>query len=199
MGTKAKHGLSHTPLYGLFDNMKERCYNPNHIGWKDYGGRGIIICEEWLNDFTYFYTWAIYNGWKPNLQIDRFPDKNGNYEPNNCRFATPKENCRNRRNNLLIEYENKTKCAAEWAEITEIPAHTIIKRYKKGSHLFSPIKQTLLSNEDIIKIYKSAESIKNLCNTYSCHRLVIWRIKNGVTYNTITEHKFIPQILLDTL
>jgi hypothetical protein len=85
-----KHGLAFSPLYKVWGNMKTRCYNANCNSYKDYGGRGIIICDGWKNDFLTFAKWALLNGWNANLEIDRI-NNNGNYEPNNCRFVTVTE------------------------------------------------------------------------------------------------------------
>jgi len=79
--------------------MKERCYNITHKDYKYYGGRGITMCDEWKNDVKIFYNWAIINGWKKDLEIDRH-NNNGNYEPDNCRFIIHKENCLNRSRTL---------------------------------------------------------------------------------------------------
>ena len=94
--TNKKHGLSNTKLFYVWQDMKGRCNNPNHHAYKDYGGRGIKICDEWQNDFMSFYTWAINNVYKEKLTIDR-KNNNGNYEPNYCRWTTMKIQCQNRR------------------------------------------------------------------------------------------------------
>ena len=81
----------------------------------NYGGRGISVCEEWKNDYITFRNWALENGYKEELQIDRI-NNNGNYEPNNCRWVTSKINGNNKRNNRLITYKNKTMTLKSWCE-----------------------------------------------------------------------------------
>ena len=91
-----RHGLRHTRLYTIWTHMQQRCENPNHNRYHLYGGRGISICPEWRNDFCTFYNWAMQHGYEETLTIDRInPD--GNYEPQNCRWATVSEQNRNRR------------------------------------------------------------------------------------------------------
>lgn len=102
---KTKHGQYGTRLYGVWTDMKSRCLNPNAKNYKHYGGRGISICDEWLNDFAAFSEWAFANGYDPNAPygactIDRI-DVNGNYEPSNCRWADAKTQARNRRKGSL--------------------------------------------------------------------------------------------------
>lgn len=89
------HGLKHHTLYKVMNSMKSRCYNPNAPNYKWYGEKGINICDEWRNDFKTFYDWAIKNGWKKGLQIDRI-DNNKGYFPDNCRFTTPRINTLNK-------------------------------------------------------------------------------------------------------
>lgn len=103
------------PIYKAWDNMKDRCYNNNYNSYHNYGGRGIIVCAEWVNDFITFCKWAIVNEWKKGLSLDRI-NTDGNYEPQNCRWATDIQQGRNRRNNYNIEAFGEKKCLSAWAE-----------------------------------------------------------------------------------
>jgi hypothetical protein len=93
---KFTHGLHDHPLYARWKGMKVRCYNKNAIQYCDWGGRGIIICDEWKNNFKTFYDWAITSGYKKELHLDRI-NNDGNYEPTNCRFVTQAQNNKNKR------------------------------------------------------------------------------------------------------
>lgn len=125
------HGKTRTRLYKIYHHMNERCYSPKAINYKNYGARGIKICDEWKNDFTAFYNWAIANGYDDKLSIDRI-DNDGNYEPNNCRWVTRKKQCNNRRSNRLIECNGKIQTLQEWADETNINSNTITLRLKRN-------------------------------------------------------------------
>lgn len=103
-----RHGLRHHPLYNTWRGMKQRCSDPNHNRYNNYGNRNIKVCSGWINDFMAFYNWAIKNGWQKNLTIDR-RDNDGNYEPSNCRFLTRAENNR-----------DTTRTKLNWGSVTEI-------------------------------------------------------------------------------
>ena len=90
-----KHGLDGCCLNNIWYCMKSRCYNKNHFEFKYWGGKGVSVCDEWRNDFISFYNWAMSHGYSDELSIDRI-DGNGNYCPDNCRWATPLEQVLNR-------------------------------------------------------------------------------------------------------
>ncbi|MEH7181090.1 hypothetical protein V7108_24985 [Neobacillus vireti] len=113
------HNMRNTRLYHIWDTMKARCLRPNSKDYKNYGARGITICEEWRNQFEAFYMWAMDYGYEPHLTLDRV-DVNGKYEPTNCRWATTKEQGNNTRFNRHITINAETKTIAQWSEISGI-------------------------------------------------------------------------------
>lgn len=124
------HDLSKHPLYKIYKGMKERTMKEYNKGYKNYGGRGIKICDEWLNDFKAFYNWSINNGYEEGMTIDRI-DVNGNYEPSNCRWASWKEQENNRTNNHYITYNGETHTMKQWAEKLGIKYNTLSMRLNK--------------------------------------------------------------------
>lgn len=126
-----KHGLSDHPLNKVLNSMKQRCYNENDKGFKYYGGRGISICNEWLNDFKAFYNWAIENGYKSGLSIDRI-DVNDNYTPKNCRFVSMEIQNVNKKSNVFIEYKGETRTLSEWCEKLNLKYSTTYMRLNRG-------------------------------------------------------------------
>jgi hypothetical protein len=90
------HGESRTQLYRTWIRIRQRCHYPKFTQWDDYGGRGITVCDEWLNDFPAFRDWALANGYDPHLTIER-KNNDGNYEPSNCDWIPLAEQAKNRR------------------------------------------------------------------------------------------------------
>lgn len=127
---KIKHGKRKTRLYRIWANMKTRCYNPNYTQYKDYGGRGITVCNEWKNDFQAFYDWSISNGYNDILQIDRI-DNNKSYEPSNCRWVDRKTQGRNKRNNRNYTINGETHCLSEWCLSLGLKNSTVRMRLDK--------------------------------------------------------------------
>lgn len=126
-----QHNLSSSKIYYIYHMMKSRCYNKNIKTFHRYGGRGIKICQEWLDDFMNFYNWAMSNGYKEGLWIERI-DNDGDYAPSNCKWATKREQCQNREQTIKITYNGQTHCLAEWSRITGINFYTLHSRHKKG-------------------------------------------------------------------
>lgn len=110
-------------LYKKWTHMKSRCQNPNDISFKNYGARGISLCDEW-KDYDNFYEWALSNGYKKGLEIDRI-DANKNYEPSNCRFITKKQNNRNQRRTRYYLYNNEKLSLGEIAERLNVNYKTL--------------------------------------------------------------------------
>ena len=133
------HNKTHTRLYSIYRSMKYRCYYKNNPSYNNYGGRGISVCEEWLNDFMAFYNWAMDNGYKDGLTIDRI-NNNGNYEPSNCRWATRKQQQNNMRSNVFLEVDGEKHTIAEWSEITGLNHSTICGRLRRGKSPKEAIK-----------------------------------------------------------
>lgn len=125
------HGLRKTRLYRLWLHIKERCNNPNCAAFNNYGGRGIRVCDEWTKSFQAFYDWAHANGYRDDLTIDRI-DTNGDYCPDNCRWASMKEQANNTRANALITFNGETHTMSEWANIIGINYSTIRSRRRAG-------------------------------------------------------------------
>jgi hypothetical protein len=119
-----------TPEYRAWSAMKLRCANPNNEQYHNYGGRGITVCDRWRQSFAAF---LVDMGPRPSPRhsIDRI-DNNGNYEPGNCRWATSREQNRNRRNNIVLTHDGRTMCLADWARELGVPRGTLLARYRDG-------------------------------------------------------------------
>jgi|SRR5579859_7285317 len=125
------------PTYLSWQRMKSRCLNPKAPDYAHYGGRGIKICERWLK-FENFL--ADMGRRERNQQIDRFPDNDGHYEPNNCRWATKKQNARNRRRSVVVIVDGISRSAAEWDEVMGLPRDTVSSRLLRGWDTIKAVK-----------------------------------------------------------
>jgi len=129
-----KHGYAHdgcvSPEWHAWATMIQRCYNRNNPAWSRYGGRGISVCDQWKDSFPSFIR-DMGDRPGPGYSIDRI-DNNGNYERDNCRWATSTQQNRNRRSNRMIEYDGRSLSLAEWAESYHIPYSTLSARLKRG-------------------------------------------------------------------
>lgn len=119
--------------------MIERTKRKKNKRYKDYGGRGIKVCDEWLNNFISFYNWAYKNGYKEGLTIDRI-DVNGNYEPDNCRWVDLFTQANNKRNNHFVTYNGKTQTIAQWAREYNINYSTLCTRIARNWDFEKAIK-----------------------------------------------------------
>lgn len=126
------HGLltNYPVLYSRWSGMKARCYNPHSAGYNCYGGRGIVITDSWFDPVA-FVEWALANGFKKELSIDRI-DVNGNYEPSNCRWVTTKKQNRNKRNTIYVEAFGKRQALADWADEHDITYSKLYGQIKRG-------------------------------------------------------------------
>lgn len=134
-----KHGLSRGRIYRIWNAMNTRCNNPHINQHKDYHDRGISVCAEWKN-FKDFYNWAINNGYRDDLSIDRIDNDSG-YSPENCRWATPKIQNRNSRRCIKVEYNGEIHCLSEWEEILGIKKHTLAYIRHLGKNEIDIIKR----------------------------------------------------------
>lgn len=122
-----KHGLENHRLHSVWSDMLGRCRSVTHKAYKDYGARGITVCKEWREDFMSFFMWAMKEGYRKGLSLDRI-DNNKGYSPNNCRWVTMKEQSNNRRSNHLLTFNGRTQTMQQWADETGINYWTIRDR-----------------------------------------------------------------------
>lgn len=159
------HGMSRSRIYMIWAGMKSRCNYPKNISYKNYGGRGITVCDEWSESFEEFYKWAMKNGYSENAEtrtcsLDRIDNDKG-YSPDNCRFVTPKQQANNRRKTRLIEHNGVVLCISDWA-----------KRYGRNESTFkgmddNKIKRVLEIYDNYMIAHNVSVLPKRMCSKYS--------------------------------
>lgn len=125
-----RHGMSHTRLYYAWNNIKKRCYNESTPAYKNYGGRGIKMCDAWKDSFESFAEWSLSNGYTDSLTIERI-DVNGDYCPENCTWIPLNEQQNNRTSCLYFTYNGETKNLHEWCSSLNLPYMTVHNRIYK--------------------------------------------------------------------
>jgi hypothetical protein len=131
--SNSTHGLSGHPLYTVWKSAKARCYNKNLKSYSRYGGKGVVMCEDWKNNFMSFYKWAKSNGWAKGLELDKDIKGNGLlYCPNSCSFVTPKVNSNKRKTSKYIHYNGVSKTVSEWADFYKISLRDLYRRMYRG-------------------------------------------------------------------
>lgn len=177
-------GITLHPLYSVWKNMINRCYNEKNRSYKDYGGRGIKICEKWLGEDG-FRNFAEDMGPRPEgYSIDRI-DNNGNYEPGNCRWATSKQQGRNTRKNKIITYDGKTMTASAWAEFLGINPQLIYIRLKHGW----PLSSVLSSKKKVIYTDCPGANKRGKLITFQGQTKTVkeWSIYLNININTLVK------------
>lgn len=137
-----KHGKHELKIYGVWSSMKGRCFCESNKSYKNYGGRGITVCDEWM-EFQGFYEWSLTSGYSEGLTIERI-DVNGDYCPENCKWATRLEQAHNKRNNKFIEYNGEKKCYSEWAHELGGTDGLVSQRIKKGWEVKDAVTEPII-------------------------------------------------------
>ena len=152
-----KHGMFGTAVYSSWQGMKARCSNPNDSRFKDYGGRGIKVCSRWLESFQNFYKDM---GDKPEgKSLDRMDNDKG-YNSDNCRWATPKEQTNNMRNNIFLTYRGLTLSLREWSKKSGIKYQTLFYRLRKGWK----VERILINKTFVGNLYRSYSKGDLICS-----------------------------------
>jgi len=206
---RVKHGMYGTPTYKSWQKMKERCLNKNSVSYSRYGAVGITVCERWMTFENFFADMGV----RPQgTSIDRWPNRNGNYEPGNCRWATLQEQGRNRNDNRYLTIGGITKAAPDWADEVGLKANTLLARvdqgrmspeqalsHKKYSHqtkrdqskvnFACGERKSALKNETVLEIFANEHGLKNieLARQYGVTATVVSYIRSGRTWKHLTQ------------
>lgn len=178
---KRTHGMCRTRMYGIWCHMKERCNNPNTKKYHHYGGKGIRICDEWARDFLVFFNWAMGNGYREDLWIERI-DGGKDYEPSNCKWATPKEQANNTTRNIRVSINGEIMTISQLADKTGIDYKTLKDRYyegKLGARLIDPVKHR---GPKLHTINGTTKNLKEWSKSIGIpYTTLLGRIKRGIS------------------
>lgn len=185
-GGRTTHGRSDTPEYYAWSDMMTRCYNEKHKEFVNYGGRGIKVFDKWHTFAGFFEDMGLRPS--PTHSIDRFPNQDGGYEPCNCRWATKKEQARNRKTNRFLTFNGETKLLVEWSELLGIPFDVIFSRIKSGKSveesLSTPVKvKQKISREEVRSLFEEYHAgnanVSALAIKYSMNEKTVREIVHG--------------------
>lgn len=154
-----------TRIYSIWRAMINRVKNKKSKDYIDYGGRGITVCNEWIGDYYIFKNWALENGYRDDLSIDRI-DVNGNYEPLNCKWSTNIEQANNKRNNVILTYNGLSMNLAQWTEYLGINKNVLSKRLKRGWSIEKTLTTPVKSEDVIILTYNDMSKTFNEWSDY---------------------------------
>lgn len=174
-------------LITIRHSMYCRCFYPNTHGYNRYGGRGIKMCDEWIKNPQSFYDWAMNNGYKKDLTLDRI-DFNGNYCPENCRWATKEEQMRNMRNNRFIEYKGERLTLSEISRKYNINIVTLSDRLKAGLTVDEALNKPVIKcGGYLLYTYKGeTKMLGDWCKEYNINYQNAWRkLKRGLTIEEV--------------
>ena len=172
------HGLSHTKIHRVWEGMKQRCYYSKSKSYKNYGGRGIFICDEWLNDFELFYKWCVENNYNEGLHIDRIDNDKG-YMPSNCRFVKPTQNNTNKRNTIYVEFKGEKVTLLSLSEKYNINYDTLWHRINSGQSVLDAVNRIVKYNKRKYRFNGKTLNLKELAS------------ETGIKYKTL--HKRINE------
>lgn len=183
---RKKHGLSNSDEYFIWAGMKSRCLNKNESNYHNYGGRGIKVCDRWVESFENFYE-DMGPRPGPEYSIER-KNNDGDYEKDNCRWATNKEQNNNKRTNRYIEYNGKIKTLSQWAEAFNIRLTTLAGRLEDGWTIKEAFETPIIDNERIIEIDGESMNIASWCIKFNINRKTFqkrirrgWSVQDAIT------------------
>jgi len=186
---KTKHGLCHTAEYRSWSMMKNRVFNKKNPAYKNYGGRGISMCDEWIESFERFYA-DMGNKPSPDHSIDRI-NNDGDYCPENCKWSTSIEQSRNTRRNVFIEVNGESRCVSAWAQKMGVPKRLIYGRLKAGWSAYSAVTKQVSHSKlttiqaKIIKAKHPSVTQKQLATAFKVNASTVADILAGRTWRHV--------------